>query len=90
MRMAQGWYQFNPKLAVRRRLGGEERWVAIYAALNLPLISEFSYVDGYDIVRGEIDNYLALAGLPKCTTPIAAERWVEREGQLRRSMKTLG
>lgn len=90
MRVAQGWYQFNPKLAVRRRLGDEERWVAIYAALNLPLISEFSYVDGYDIVRGEIDNYLALAGLPKCTTPIAAERWVEREGQLRRSMKTLG
>jgi hypothetical protein len=38
----QGWYQFNPKLAVRRRVAGDEQWLPIYAALNLPLINEFS------------------------------------------------
>lgn len=32
-RVTQGWYQFNPKLSVRRRRGDEELWVPIYAAL---------------------------------------------------------
>jgi hypothetical protein len=41
-RVSQGWYQFNPKLAVRRRQGDEETWTPVYAALNLPLINEFS------------------------------------------------
>jgi hypothetical protein len=48
-RVAQGWYQFNPKLAVRRRQGEEEVWMPVYAALNLPLINEFSHWN--DIAR---------------------------------------
>ncbi|AGW88404.1 hypothetical protein N234_00090 [Ralstonia pickettii DTP0602] len=48
------------------------RWV--YAALNLPLINELSWPP----VWPQIDTYLALAGLPERTTPIAAERAMTR------------
>jgi hypothetical protein len=79
MRVAQGWHQFNPKLSIRRRVGGEEQWTPIYAALNLPLINEFSREDAWASVGERIDEYLALAGLPQRTLPIAAERARARE-----------
>lgn len=69
-RFEQGWYQFNPALSVRRRQEGQEVWVPIYQALNLPLINEFAW----DPVWSRIDTYLALAGLPERKVPIAAER----------------
>ena len=74
MRVTQGWYQFNPRLSVRVRYGEEERWMPVYAALNLRLISEFSYGDVRESVADAIDGYLAMSGLPERTTPIAAER----------------
>nr|WP_248595595.1 ankyrin repeat domain-containing protein [Candidatus Accumulibacter phosphatis] len=76
-RVAQGWYQFNPKLAVRRRQGEEEIWMPVYAALNLPLINEFSRQndgDWRDGIPEAIDSYLTLAGLPQRSLPIATER----------------
>ncbi|WP_349605268.1 ankyrin repeat domain-containing protein [Cupriavidus sp. DF5525] len=73
-RFEQGWYQFNPDLSVRRRVEGEDVWVPVYAALNLPLINELSWPP----VWPQIDTYLALAGLPERTTPIAAERAMTR------------
>jgi len=84
MRVAQGWYQFNPKLLVRRRQGDEELWTPIYAAFNLPLINEFSMDDGWESVWDRIAEYLAMAGLPERTIPIAAERAVAREEALAR------
>ncbi len=69
-RFEQGWYQFNPTLSVRRRQEGQEVWVPIYEALNLPLINEFAW----DSVWSRIDTYLALAGLAERKVPIAAER----------------
>jgi hypothetical protein len=84
MRVRQGMYQFNPKLSVRRRQGDEEQWIPIYAALNLPLINEFARADGWQNVWHAIDKYLALAGLPERTIPIAAERAVAREEALQR------
>ena len=42
LRVAQGWYQFNPKLFVRNLSGGNEEWIPLFQALNLPLIYEFS------------------------------------------------
>lgn len=84
MRVAQGWYQFNPKLLVRRRQGHEEHWTPIYAALNLPLINEFSREDDWESVWDRIADYLALAGMPERAIPIAAERAIARKEALAR------
>ena len=84
LRVAQGWYQFNPGLAVRVRQGDEQRWTPIYAALNLPLINEFSLPDDWDNMSEVIANFLALSGLPQRTIPIAAEREMEREAAVQR------
>ncbi len=78
-RVAQGWYQFNPKLSVRRRMGDDEQWIPAFAALNLPLINEFSFDNGWECVTESIDDYLSMAGLPKRSIPIAAERATARE-----------
>jgi hypothetical protein len=77
-RVAQGWYQFNPKLSVRRKLGGVESWVPVYHALNLPLVNEFALEEVWPMV----DQYLLLAGLPERTIPIAAERALARQQSL--------
>lgn len=74
-RVAQGWYQFNPQLSVRRKVDGVEAWVPIYQALNLPFVGEFAW----DFVWPRVDEYLALAGLPGRTVPIAFERAVARQ-----------
>lgn len=78
MRVAQGWYQFNPRLSVRRRNGEEESWMPIYAALNLPLINEFALDDEWDGVGDKIAEYLRLSGMPERTIPIVGERVYER------------
>ena len=75
VRVMQGWYQFNPKLSVRRKESeGGDVWVPIYQALNLPFIKEFAR----DIVWERVDDYLSQAGLPECAVPIAAEKTVAR------------
>ena len=74
-RVAHGWYQFNPTLEVRCRLGaGEELWRPVFAALNLPLIGEFST----PYSRSAVNEYLTAAGLPACPMPIMAERETAR------------
>lgn len=68
-RMRQGWYQFNPALAVRRKEGGQERWLPVYQALNLPLVKEFA-----DSIRWPlIDRLLSDGGCPPAGLPIAME-----------------
>jgi hypothetical protein len=80
VRISQGWYQLNPKLAVRRTQGDAETWVPIYQALNLAFVAE----SAWDFVWTRIDDYLAMAGLPQRTIPIAAERVIaRREAALR-------
>ncbi len=69
-RVRQGWYQFNPQLRVRCRTGAAETWVPVYQALNLPFIKEFAWDDLWD----RIAEYLAMAQMPECPVPIAAER----------------
>lgn len=84
LRVSTGRYQFNPQLAVRRRQGEVESWVPIYTALNLPLIGEFAYNDGWISTWDNVDKFLTLAGLPKCSPPIAGERFAARqEAQMR-------
>jgi len=73
-RVAQGWYQFNPALQVRRKQQDGDVWLPIYQALNLALTGEFAW----DFMWKRIDAYLDMANLPKHGTPIAAERAMVR------------
>ena len=41
-RIGHGWYQFNPALALRRRVRDSETWQPVYTALNLPLVRELA------------------------------------------------
>jgi hypothetical protein len=86
-RVAHGWYQFNPTLEVRCRSGeGEESWRPVFAALNLPLIGEFST----PYSRSYINEYLESAGMPACSVPIMAERQTARlEEEARRQQEEL-
>ncbi len=74
-RVAQGWYQFNPKLSMRRKVDGAESWVPIYQALNLPFVNEVTW----DFVWPRVDEYMELAGMPERAVPIAAERALARQ-----------
>lgn len=87
LRVGTGRYQFNPRLAVRRHQGSEDHWIPILEALNLPLISEFAYNDGWISTWENIDRLLALAGLTARTTPIAAERFVERQAAMMKELE---
>jgi len=84
-RVAQGRYQFNPKLSVRRRHSGNESWVPILLALNLPFVHQFSHETQWPA----LERYLAEAALPKVDLPIAAERPMARhlEAQAQREQK---
>ena len=77
LRMAQGWYQFNPKLSVRSSSSdGKQGWIPLYQALNLPLIYEFSH----DRVWPQIDQFLLMADMPKHAIPVSGEKaFAERE-----------
>lgn len=50
------------------------------------MISEFAYHDGWISTWGNIDHLLSLAGLAQRTTPIAAERFVERQAAKQREL----
>ena len=53
---------------------GEQLWRPVFAALNLPLIAEFSA----QYSRSALNEYLASAGMPACPLPIMAEREAAR------------
>jgi hypothetical protein len=74
-RIAHGWYQINPRLAIRRRTQGVESWHPVLEALNLPLVHEFAHPDQWGISRA-LWRSQADIELP---TPVAAEPWAARE-----------
>lgn len=80
-RITQGWYQFNPKLLVRRKAAGSEAWVPVYQALNLPFTNE----SARDDLGERIAEYLAMAGLPPRAVPVAAERAIAGQEAAARS-----
>jgi hypothetical protein len=86
-RVVHGWYQFNPALEVRCRSGaGEEFWLPVFAALNLPLISEFAT----QYSRSPLNEYLASAGMATCPVPVMAERETARlEEEARQEQEAL-
>ncbi|MBK5913244.1 ankyrin repeat domain-containing protein [Rhodocyclus purpureus] len=89
-RVAQGWYQFNPALAVRRKADGGDSWQPIFEALNLPFIAQFAW----DRFWPRIDEYLAMAGMPPRAEmiglePVRARRERERAEQERLEQERL-
>ena len=94
VRLALGWYQFNPALAVRRRDASGESWLPIVDALNLRLVAE-----GADHQHwGHINALLDRAKLAPMSTPIGGERvaqqmaaareqeeaWLRKQDEMRR------
>lgn len=73
-RVYTGFYQLNPQLKVRSGRGEQADWVAVYRALNLPLIHEGALPMYWERVR----DFCRLGGLPIPATPVAAEAGVAR------------
>ena len=71
VRLVQGWYQFNPALAVRRRDAYGESWLAICDALNLRFVAESADPQHWD----HINALLAMAQQAPMPTPIGGERF---------------
>jgi hypothetical protein len=78
-RIAHGWYQINPRLAIRRRAQGVESWQPVLEALNLRFVHELSHPDQWGISRALWHSH-ANDELP---TPVAAEAWAARECAIR-------
>jgi hypothetical protein len=74
-RVKQGWYQFNPELAVRRKTAEGEEWLPVYEALNLKLVKEFAQPPRW----AYIDRLMKEAGMEPPAIPIGAERREERK-----------
>ena len=70
LRVAQGWYQFNPQMSVRKKAGGDEAWVPVWQAFNLPLVHDLAQ----DSARVRINKLLVAAGQPERAMPAAAGR----------------
>jgi hypothetical protein len=71
-RIAHGWYQINPQLAIRRGRG--ESWQPVLEALNLPLVHEFAHPHQWGI-SGALWR---LAGGAELPIPVAAAAWEAR------------
>jgi hypothetical protein len=74
-RHVQGLYQFNPRLAVRRKTAGGEVWLPIMATLNLPLIKECVTPDHWPV----IDGLLGDSGLETSPVPVAGAQAYQRQ-----------
>ena len=69
VRVAHGWYQFNPALALRRRNASGESWQPLFDALNLRFVAECA--DSHH--RARINALLARAQQAPAPTLIADE-----------------
>jgi hypothetical protein len=79
LRLAQGWYQFNPKLSVRSlNADGEQGWIPLYQSLNLPLIYEFSR----EQIWPQIEQLLLMADMPKQAIPVLGEKAFAKRQEL--------
>jgi len=74
-RIAHGWYQINPQLAIRCRTVEGESWQPVLQALNLPLVHELAHPDQW----GTSGRLWQSAGGAELPVPIAAEAWEARE-----------
>ncbi|MEI7789520.1 MAG: hypothetical protein WCI23_12780, partial [Chlorobiaceae bacterium] len=56
-------------------LENKQGWTAVYQALNLPLIYEFSD----ELIYPQIEKYVTMARIPKPPTPVCAEQALARK-----------
>jgi hypothetical protein len=83
-RVRQGWYQFNPNLAVRRRTAAGETWLPVFEALNLKLVKEFAQPPLWQF----LDTLMKQAGLEAPGIAVAAERRIQRQQAEREAGET--
>lgn len=82
-RVGHGQYQFNPALSVRRKVNGEETWVPLFKALNLPWLAQFVLEQhNHDSFMPEfslrcLNSYLELARLEPIGQPILSQHRVQ-------------
>ena len=69
VRLAHGWYQFNPELAVRRRDAAGDSWLPITDALNLRFVGECAHPYHWE----HINALLAMAQQAPMPIPIAGD-----------------
>ncbi|MDD5034745.1 MAG: ankyrin repeat domain-containing protein, partial [Methylococcaceae bacterium] len=80
-RMKTGWYQFNPKLAVRFKNAEGEAWTPIYTALNLPLIKECAEPRHWSAIdQLLVEEVYEPVGVPVAGEPFLAEQSRFRHG----------
>lgn len=78
LRVGTGRYQLSPALSVRRRRDGEEQWVPILTALNMPLLHELQPIDAWPAIR----TLWSRTGAPDLPPPILWERaWQDMQAQ---------
>jgi hypothetical protein len=82
VRVEQGWYQLNPAMSVRQKSALGERWVNVFAALNLPLISETTHLAH----SAAVSDYLARAELAAAQPSVMFERKLQAEAADREAL----
>jgi hypothetical protein len=82
VRLVQGWYQFSPALAVRRRDATGDSWLPIFDALNLRFIAETADPQHWE----HINALLAMAQQAPTPIPIGGERFA-REMAAKRAQR---
>ena len=87
VRLAQGWYQFNAALAMRRRDASGDSWLPVSDALNLRFVGECAHPQHWE----HINALLAMAQQAPLPTPIAGEAYAkemaEKEARYQQSEK---
>ena len=74
VRLALGWYQFNPALAIRQRDASGESWRPILEVLNLRLVAEAADPNHWENINGLLDR----AQLEPITSTIGGERVAQK------------
>lgn len=83
VRVEQGWYQLNPLMSVRAKVSTETAeeagWINVFAALNLPLISEMARPEHWPAVA----DYWARATQLAAPVGVLQVRYLQAEAQAR-------
>ena len=83
-RITQGWYQFNSRLLVRSSdPEGNQSWISVFQALNLPLIHEFAHEERLP----QLEQCLTKAGMRIPVASIRGEQAIQRKAEFDKILK---